>query len=184
MTNEQVLRDCQNEVDKILPAGIELTSEYISQLHVCEAVIYETLRLYPPAPFIPRQSIREHVIGSKDRRQLRIPAKTIIGLNSYTLHRHEDFWPRPLEFDYTRWMRDPTTGLKPKLAHPYCYLPFAAGSRNCIGQNFALLEAKVILSMLVQRFNFELEPGQTIIPDIRINMRPKYGLKARVSKRS
>ncbi|CAF1409324.1 unnamed protein product [Didymodactylos carnosus] len=80
--------------------------------------------------------------------------------NIYILHRREDFWPRPLEFDYTRWIRDPVTGLKPKSAHPFCYLPFAAGPRNYIGQNFALLDAKFMLAMLVQRCNFELERRQ------------------------
>ncbi|CAF4762914.1 unnamed protein product, partial [Rotaria sp. Silwood1] len=45
-------------------------------------------------------------------------------MNIYLLHRRAEFWPRPLEFDYTRWMRDPVTGLKRKLSHPFCYLPF------------------------------------------------------------
>ncbi|CAF5125181.1 unnamed protein product, partial [Rotaria sp. Silwood1] len=98
---------------------------------------------------------------------------------TYALHRDADLWSRSLEFDYTRWMRHPITGIKPKLAHPYCYLPFGAGPRNCIAQNFALVEAKIILAMLVQRCDFEMEPGQKIIPDIRLTMRSKYGLRAK-----
>lgn len=94
----------------------------------------------------------------------------------YALHRREEYWSRPNEFDYTRWIRDPVTGLKPKLAYPFCYLPFAFGPRNCVSQNFALLEAKVILAMLVQRCHFQIESGQKIVPDIRLAMRLIYGL--------
>jgi cytochrome P450 len=183
MTNKEVWRACRDEIDTVLPNGIESTYEDLNQLVVCEAIIQETLRLYPAAPFFTRQCIREHIIGSEGCRQLRIPVGTIISFNTYILHRHPDFWPQPLEFDYTRWMRNPVTGQKPKLAHPFCYIPFAAGSRNCIGQNFALLEAKIILAMLVQRCDFEMEPSQKITPEVRVTMGPKYGLRAKVIKR-
>lgn len=183
MTHEHVLRACQEEIDRILPNGLQPTHEHLSSLYVCEAVLYETLRLYPPAPLFTRYCVRPHTIGSDDKKQIYIPAHTTVWFNSYTLHRREEFWSRPYEFDYTRWLRDPTTGLKPKLAHPFCYLPFSAGPRHCIGQHFALLEAKVILSMLLQRCSFQLEPGQKITPDIRITMRPKYGLFARITRR-
>ncbi|CAF2660621.1 unnamed protein product [Rotaria sp. Silwood2] len=183
MTNEQVLCACLNEVDRVIPSGINPSYEHINNLTVCEAVLHETLRLYPPAPLFARYCIREHTIGSGSHRPLFIPVNTPIVINSHILHRRAEFWPRPLEFDYTRWMRDSVTGRKPKLAHPFCYLPFAAGPRNCIGQNFALLEAKVILAMLLKRCHFELEPGQIVTPDVRITMRPKYGLRARISKR-
>ncbi|CAF3724226.1 unnamed protein product [Rotaria sordida] len=132
MTNEEVWRACRDEVNRVLPNGIEPTNEHMSELVVCEAVLQETLRLYPPAPLFGRQCIREHTIDSGGNHQLRIPVGISILINTYVLHRRADFWPRPLEFDYTRWMRDPVTGHKPKLAHPFCYLPFAAGSRNCI----------------------------------------------------
>jgi len=181
MTNESVLQACREEVDRVLPNGIEPTNEHLSELVVCEAIIYETLRLYPPAPVFSRHCIREHTIGTE--RQLRIPKGITISVNSYALHRRSDLWPRPLEFDYSRWMRDPKTGLKPKLPHPFAYLPFAAGPRNCIGQNFALLEAKIMLAMFIQRCDFEIVSGQKIVPDLKITMRTKYGLWANVSKR-
>ena len=139
---------------KFLPNGTELTNEHLSELVICEAVINETLRLYPPVPFFLRTCINEHTIGTQ--RQLRMPKNASLRIDSYNLHRRSDLWPRPLEFDYTRWMRDPKTGLKPKLSHPFAYLPFAAGPHNCIGQNFVLLEAKVMLAMFLQQCNFEM----------------------------
>ena len=183
MTNKEVWRACREEVDRVLPDDIEPTYENLNELVVCEAILKETLRFYPPAPIYTRQCTREYIIGSNGHWQLRIPVGTTVALNIYALHRDAEFWPRPLEFDYTRWMRDPVTGLKPTLAHPFCYLPFGAGPRNCIGQNFALIEAKIIVAMLVQRCDFEMEPDQKITPDIRITMRSKYGLRARVNRR-
>jgi cytochrome P450 len=181
MTHDDVLQACQEEVDRVLPNGMEPTNEHLSELAVCEAIINETLRLYPSAPIFVRHCIREHTIGTE--RQLHIPVGADITVNSYVLHRRSDLWPRPLEFDYTRWMRDPKTGLKPKLPHPFAYLPFAAGPRNCIGQNFALLEARLMLAMLVQRCNFKIIPGQKIVPDLIITLRTKYGLLANITKR-
>jgi cytochrome P450 len=183
MTNPSVLRACQDEVDRILPNGMIPTYEKLSELNVCESVIYETLRLYPSIPYFVRQCIHEHTIKTSNY-QLHIPMNTTVLIHTYLIHRQEKYWPRALEFDYTRWMRDPVTGLKPKLAHPYCYLPFASGPRNCIGQNFALLEAKVILAMFVQRCHLELEPkNQKIEMDLRITIRPKYGLFSKISER-
>ena len=183
MTNKEAWRSCREEVDRVLPDWIVPSYEHLSKLPICEAVLQETLRLYPPVPFFTRQCIREHIITTDCHHQLRIPVGTTILFNIYGLHRRADFWPRSLEFDYTRWIRDPISGLKPKLAHSSCYLPFGAGSRNCIAQNFALLEAKIMLAMFVQRCDLEMEPGQKITPDIRLTLRSKYGLRARVSRR-
>ena len=181
MTHEGVLRVCREEIDRVLPDGIVPTNEHLSELVICEAVIKETLRLYPSAPLFVRHCIKEHYIGTKD--SLCIPAEATVLINSYILHRRSDLWPRPLEFDYTRWLRDPKTGVIPKLAHPFAYLPFAAGPRNCIGQNFALLEAKIILAMFIQRCDFSLIPGQKIVPDVKITLKAKYGLLANIRKR-
>jgi cytochrome P450 len=185
MTQDEVLQACREEVDCVLPNGIIPTYEHIADLQVVEAILYETLRLYPSVPAISRQCIREHTIASSHSElKILIPVDTMIVIHTYSLHRREEYWPRPLEFDYKRWMHDPITGLKPKLSHPFAYLPFGAGSRNCIGQNYAIQEAKVVLAMFVQRCTFELVPGQIIVPEMKgVIMPPKYGIFARVKKR-
>lgn len=183
MTYPDVHRACQQEVDSISSRDSPLQYEYLNRLPICEAVIMETLRLYPPAPLLTRYCTKEHTIGQSGKRQIHIPRHTTIWLNLYSLHRQEEFWPRPDEFDYTRFLRDPNTKFRPKLAHPFCFLPFAAGTRDCIGQNFALLEAKVILFLLLKHCNFYFEPGQTVKPDVRITMRPKNPLFARLYQR-
>ena len=185
MTHDEVLEACCKEVDSVLPNGMTPTFEHVGELEVIEAVLYETLRLYPPAPFFVRQCVKEHTIGSTNGKlQIRVPVDAMIVIQNYVLHRREDYWPHPLQFDYTRWMRDPVSRLKPKLPHPYAYLPFAAGPRNCIGQNFAILEAKVMLAMLVQRCDFQLIPGQQIVPEMKgVTMKAKNGIFARVTRR-
>jgi cytochrome P450/NADPH-cytochrome P450 reductase len=186
MTHNDVLQACREEVDRVLPNGTIPDFEHMADLQVIEAVLYETLRLYPSAPFFVRQCIKPHTIRStNNQREINVPVDAMILVHCHALHRREEFWPRPFEFDYTRWMRDPVTGLKPKLTHPYAYLPFAAGSRNCIGQNFAMLEAKVILSMFVQRCEFKLVPGQHIVPEMKgVTISPKYGMLVNCSRRN
>lgn len=179
MKNVNVYQACRDEIDRVLPNQMLPTSDKLNELVVIDAIIKETLRLYPPAPFFARQCIREDTsIGS-----IQLPIGTTVLVNVYAIHRREDYWPRGNEFDYTRWIRDPQTGRKPKTSHPYAYLPFAAGPRNCIGQNFALLESKIILALLIQRCDFDFQSNQTILPEIRITMRPKNGVFARITPR-
>jgi cholesterol 24(S)-hydroxylase len=73
----------------------------------------------------------------------------------------EKYWHEPFKFDPSRFDE----------RHVDIYLPFAAGPRSCIGQNFAMLEAKVMLAMIIKRFRFELVPGQKHIPEVIITMR-------------
>lgn len=186
MTHEDVLQACREEVDRILPNKTIPTYEHMATLHVLEAVIHETLRLYPSAPLFARVCTKQDTLrDSNGNREIHIPTGAMVLVNCYALHRLEKYWPRPFEFDYKRWLRDPVTGLKPKLAHPFAYLPFSSGPRNCIGQNFALLEAKVILAMFVQRFEFKLVPGQTIVPETNgVTLMPKYGMLASLKERN
>ncbi|CAF1159024.1 unnamed protein product [Rotaria sordida] len=91
MTHEDVLQACREEIDRVLPNGIEPTNEHLAELVVCEAVINETLRLYPSIPLFLRYCIREHTVDKKH--QLHIPVGTTVFINTYTLHRRSDLWP-------------------------------------------------------------------------------------------
>ena len=71
------------------------------------------------------------------------------------------YWNEPFQFDPSRFDQ----------RHSDIYLPFSSGTRSCIGQNFAMLEAKVMLAMIVKRFRFELVPGQKHVPEIVVTMR-------------
>ena len=185
MHHEDALKACQEEVDRILPNLTIPTFEHLSNLQILEAVLYESLRLYPPAPLFVRECVKPHTINTPDsKQQIYIPTGTHILMNVYAIHRNEKYWSNPNEFNYKRWLRDPITELKPKLPHPYAFLPFAAGTRNCIGQNFALLEAKVILAMFVQQCEFQLIPGQVVVPESKgVTISPKYGMYANIKKR-
>ncbi|CAF1622537.1 unnamed protein product, partial [Adineta ricciae] len=174
-----VYRDCQDEVDRLLEGSIVPDFDKLNKMNILDAVLHETLRFYPPLPTIRRECIIENYIGPPDR-QIRVPIGTSISIDVYGVHRSAEYWHNPLDFDYKRWL-----GFEKKnnLSSSYIYLPFSGGRRNCIGQPFAILEAKIITAMLLQRFEFELIPEQTIIPDIKLTMKSKNGLLARVKIR-
>ncbi|CAF5045213.1 unnamed protein product, partial [Rotaria sp. Silwood1] len=112
MTNPEIYRTCLEEVDHVLQDGTELDYQKLDQLQVIEAVIYETLRLYSPAPFFIRQCIHEHIIGggASKQRPISVPRRVIVHINTYVLHRLETYWGmNAKQFDYTRWLRDPKT---------------------------------------------------------------------------
>ena len=77
-------------------------------------------------------------------------------LPEYYTHRHPDFWDNPLQFDPDRWTPD-----REATRHPYAYHLFAAGQRICIGNNFSLLEAHILLALFAKRFAPRLKPGYT-----------------------
>ncbi|KAJ8670667.1 hypothetical protein QAD02_001926 [Eretmocerus hayati] len=118
----------------------------IAQLHYLEMCIKESLRLYPSVPFISRKLGQDLQLS-----KYLIPAGAIVHVHIYDLHRDANFWTEPNKFDPERFSPD-TIGKR----HPYSYIPFSAGPRNCIGQRFAMMELKATIAYLLR--NFYLEP--------------------------
>ncbi|CAF1552887.1 unnamed protein product [Didymodactylos carnosus] len=174
-TNPNVYCQCQQEIDTILKGQLP-TSETLSKLVYTEAVLKESLRLHPPVANIVRTAIEDNTIIDQNGKQIHIKKGTDILLNFFMLHHSEKYWTNPWTFDPRRFL-DGTL-------EPSIFLPFSAGPRSCIGQNFAMLEAKIMLSMIVQRFDLEFVEGQKIVPDVTITMRPKYGLFMRIKLRN
>ncbi|XP_019885677.2 cytochrome P450 4C1 [Camponotus floridanus] len=124
----------------------KLTMKSLQNLPYLDRCLKEALRLYPSVYFISRYAAEDVKLQSYV-----IPARTGIHLNIYGVHRDPNFWPNPEVFDPDRFLPD-----RIQNRHPFCYLPFSAGPRNCIGQRFGLLEMKAMIAPLVH--NFYLEP--------------------------
>ncbi|XP_012064252.1 PREDICTED: cytochrome P450 4C1-like [Atta cephalotes] len=146
-------KDIQDRVRKEINAVIQenqgkLTMKSLLDLQYLERCIKEALRLYPSVYFISRMT--SDYVQLKTQSYL-LPPKTMLHLNIYGVHRDPNFWSNPEIFDPDRFLPE-----KIQNRHPYSYLPFSAGPRNCIGQRFALLEIKAIIVSLIH--NFFLEP--------------------------
>jgi cytochrome P450 len=115
---------------------------------------------------IGRRAIGPDRIGGYD-----VPPNTVIAICAYTLHRHPSFWDEPEVFNPRRFAEP---GKCP--AHKFAYIPFGAGPRQCIGNNFGLLEASLIIACIAQNFDLHLAPGVEIHPQPLFVLRPNRDL--------
>ncbi|KAK5646201.1 hypothetical protein RI129_004665 [Pyrocoelia pectoralis] len=115
----------------------------IQQMHYLELVVKECLRLYPSVPSIGRKTDYDIVTSTG----YLIPKDTIVGVHIYSLHHNPIFYPNPEKFDPDRFLPENTKG-----RHPFSYIPFSAGPRNCIGQKFAMVEMKTAIATIIRNF--------------------------------
>ncbi|KAL5777967.1 hypothetical protein ACOSP7_010893 [Xanthoceras sorbifolium] len=154
---EEVISVCQNN-------GVPI-AENLSELKIVNMILNETLRLYPPAVMLMRQtSNKANVkIGNLD-----IPAGTQLYLALTAVHHDTDIWGEnankfnPLRFNESR-------------KHLASFFPFGLGPRVCVGQNLAVVEAKVVLASIIRRYTFTLSPTYVHAPMLFITMQPQYG---------
>lgn len=143
------------------------------RLPYLDAVVKESLRLYPPA-WAGVRVAKEAV----DLRGYRFPAGTVVMFSQYFTHRMAAYYAEPERFLPERW--DAAHGE----AHPpYAYIPFGMGPRSCIGSGFALMELKTVIPTILQRFRPALVPGQRIALEPVITLRPRRGIHMRVEPR-
>lgn len=133
-------------------------------------VINESLRLYPPATVMPRMAFEDIKLGDLD-----IPKGLSIWIPVLAIHHSKEIWGE--DANEFRPERFGTRSFAPG-RH---FLPFAAGPRNCVGQSFALMEAKIILAMLISKFNFDISENYRHAPVVVLTIKPKYGVQVRVT---
>ena len=138
----------------------------LGELRTTGRVIDETMRLYPPVWIFERQAREEDVLSG-----YRIPKKTVVGIAPWTLHRDPTHWENPEGFDPDRFLPQRSEGRS-----KFAYMPFGGGPRVCIGNHFALMEAKIILAMVAARYRLDLVPGHRIEKEASITLRPKHGV--------
>jgi cytochrome P450 len=170
--NPDVERRLHAEVDEAL-GGRMPTIEDLPHLPYARRVIDEALRLYPPAWGVTRQSIGEDALGG-----YRIPADASVSLIIINVHHDPRFWDEPERFDPDRFTPERSEG-RPAFA----YLPFGAGPRLCIGNQFALTEAHLVLAAVAARFALRLVPGHPVRPNPIFVLRTSDGLPMTLVRR-
>lgn len=153
------------ELNEVL-GGRPASVEDLPALSYTRMVFDEALRLYPPAWLITRKAIAEDEVQGRA-----IPAGALIIIGTSAMHHHPVYWPDPDTFDPERFTEERSEG-RPR----YAYLPFGGGPRLCIGSNFALMEAPLILAGIFQHYRLELLPGHKVEPDPLVTIRPRGGL--------
>ena len=138
-------------------AGLDLSPENAGQrlaaLVYTRAVVQEAVRLYPPAFTLARQAITADTAGG-----VAVPVNTVVLIAPWVLHRHRRLWAAPDRFDPSRFL----PGAPPPAR--FAYLPFGAGPRVCIGSQFALTEAVLVLASLVQAFRITRADDEPVAP--------------------
>jgi cytochrome P450 len=142
------------------------TVEDLPQLEGVTRVIEEAMRLYPPAWIITRVAKEEDEIGG-----YRVAPRTVVTLSPYLTHRSGEVWPDPERFDPDRFTPE-RSAERPRFA----YFPFAGGPRQCIGSEFALTEATLVLATILRRYRLELASRGEVVPQPLTTLRPRGGL--------
>ena len=153
--------------------GAPATASDLSRVPYLKQVVQESMRIYPPAWGYARRSGHEEEFG-----EFVLPAKSEVTIVTYALHRHREFWPDPERFDPDRFRPDRSKG-----RHSYCYLPFGAGPRACIGASMAMLEIQLVLAQVLQRFTVHPVPGHPIETIARVTLKPRYGIPVTLRRR-
>jgi cytochrome P450 len=161
------------ELDAVL-GGRAATAADAPRLQTIERAFQEALRLYPPIWVFPREASADDALGGHV-----IPAGSTIMIAPYLTHRHPEFWDEPERFRPERF----TTESSGHWTRHNSYYPFGLGPRACIGAQFALLEATIVLSTLMQRFQLRLAPGHVVEPDFASMLQPRGGLWMTIHRR-
>ncbi|KAK9114922.1 hypothetical protein Syun_021719 [Stephania yunnanensis] len=150
--------------------GVTPLPEHLSKLSLLNMVINESLRLYPPASLLPRMAFEDIKLGD-----LHIPKGLSVWIPVLAIHHSEELWGKDVhEFKPERFARK-------SFAQGRHFMPFSTGPRNCVGQAFAMMEAKIILAMLISRFRFTISENYRHAPIIVLTLKPKHGVQIRLT---
>lgn len=167
-----VVERIRREVQEIAGDG-PLQLEQVRRMSFVRNVFRESLRLYPPIPFIPRVAAEATTIG-----RFKVKKGAMLMIAPWTIHRHRDYWRHPHAFDPDRFSAEREAELVPGT-----YLPFGLGPRTCVGAGFATLEATLILARLVCRYDLRVHDAEKVRPVAKLTIRPDRQLMCSVRLR-
>jgi unspecific monooxygenase len=156
-----------------LDLSADAAAASIKQLVFTRAFIDEVLRLYPPAFLIARVARAADTIAGRP-----VAAGTVVSVAPWVLHRHRRRWQAPDRFDPSRFLPDATPPDR------YAYMPFGAGPRICVGAQFALTEAVLVLARLLRRFRLQLAGPADVVPRGYVTTQPDRPVRFMLSRRN
>lgn len=165
-SHPQAREKLEEELSRVLGGRVP-TFEDLEQLSYAEMVFKESMRLLPPVWGLSRFVAEDDRISGYS-----VPKGSRVVLSQYVTHRHPDFWEEPGKFDPERFTSG-RSAERPK----YAYFPFSGGPRQCIGINFATMEAKLILATVAQRYRLFLEPGHPVELEPSFTLKPRHGMR-------
>lgn len=148
--------------------------ECLNHLKIVNMILHETLRFYPPVTSLSRM-----IHQNTNLKSLQLLHGTEFSLPTYVIHRDPELWGSDSnKFNPGRF----SEGVSNATKAPSSFLPFGGGPRVCIGQNFALVEARLALAKILQRFSFEISPNYKHAPRCLVSMEPEFGMPLIIRK--
>lgn len=153
----------------------QVTSDDLQKLKYLDCVLKETHRLFPSVPLIGRDVKEDFQLSEK----IWIPAKSFVLIQIYSLHHDPEYYSNPEIFDPERFLPENSVG-----RHPFAYIPFSAGPRNCIGQKYAMMEEKIIITNILRHFTVKsLDHPDKLVLCAEIVLRPVKELRLQFKAR-
>ncbi len=168
----EVLDKLRAEVDTVL-GGRTPSFADLPALNYTRMVIQETLRLRTATWWVPRTAVADDVIDG-----YAIPAGTMVVTLTYGIHHHPDLWAQPERFDPERFASGQAA------QHKSAWMPFGMGQRQCIGRDFSIMEAQIILAMIVQRYMMTAVPGPAALPKLSTTLKPDRPVLVQLERRA
>ncbi|XP_064599117.1 cytochrome P450 3A8-like [Liolophura sinensis] len=177
VTNPHIQELVCREIDQNITADTEVSYETVQNLRYLDMFFCEVCRMYPTAGLVcTRQAVKDW-----SYRHLRVPAGMAVQVHVWAVHHDAKYWPQPDLFDPDRFSPERRGNIK-----PFCYLPFGEGPRNCIGMRFAVMEAKIALVRILQKYTLH-RCSQTQVPvqfESQGAVNPKQGVVITLESRS
>jgi len=161
------------EVGEVLGGRLPTVTDVPSLVYT-EHVLAESMRLYPPAWALGRMALADVEIGGYT-----VPQPSLVLMSQFVMHHDVRYFPEPNRFDPERW----TTEAREQRPQ-FSYFPFGGGPRRCIGEGFAWMEGILLLATIAQQWQMRLVPDQVIALRPVITLRPKFGMRMIVQRRS
>ncbi|CAM6091834.1 unnamed protein product [Calypogeia fissa] len=201
--NQEKIKKAQLEVDNVL-GGRKPTLEDLKKLQYIRLIVAESLRLYPQPPLLIRRALEPDTIPgghNGDPSGYPLPKGADIFISVFNIHRSPYLWNEPEKFNPERFLEpklsevDGWAGYDPsrspgalypnEVISDFAFLPFGGGARKCVGDQFALMEAAIALTLLLQKFDFELKGGPEDVELVTgATIHTKSGLWCKLKKRS